>query len=125
MRALLIALLIVLLPLRGWVGDTMAVSMWASPAGTAIVATDLDPASTALADNAEPATDAPCHDGAQGAGDGGHAGAHLLCDVCNGPLLHARVSLQPIEPAVQALRIERSERFASLAPRQGVKPPIA
>lgn len=31
MRALLLAIMIVLLPLRGWLGDAMAMSNWSSP----------------------------------------------------------------------------------------------
>ena len=41
-RFLLIALMLVLLPLRGWAGDVMAVNMMVNMAATAVVQTKMD-----------------------------------------------------------------------------------
>jgi hypothetical protein len=133
MRVFWIVLLMALLPLRGWVGDAMAVGM-ATPS----------PVQSASA--AAPGEDCPHHAPEADTGDAGHGGPgghalvnsdapdhgehgdaqqHLLCDVCNGPVLGAT------GPGTQALAIEQgppvehAEGFASLAPRQIVKPPIA
>jgi hypothetical protein len=130
MRAFWIALLIALLPLRGWVGDSMAVSMIALPHATSMSAAMPGPADHG-ADHvgsdhshhaSEASEDSPM---ASTHGDHGQTSTHLLCEVCNGPVLstfNAPIEATPLE---HTLLIARSERFASLAPRHPVKPPIA
>jgi hypothetical protein len=143
MRTLWIALLIALLPLRGWVGDAMAVTMAVSPhtAAALMVAGDCPHAgSTHIGEHGgqntgeHSAQHAEEHTGGHDAGhahapaDAGEHGAvsaHLLCDVCNGPVLGSAAPLTPGSPQEHGLHITRSEPFASLAPRHVVKPPIA
>ncbi len=127
MRALWIALLIALLPMRGWVGDAMALSMvhaadghpvqQSSAANPCPHAGEAVPPAPAEAAHADMHGDAAHDDGA------GHQ--HLACDLCNGPALQAGTTDSPrgqLAPGPQVLRVER---FASLAPRQHHKPPIA
>jgi hypothetical protein len=131
MRALWIALLIALLPLRGWMGDAMAVSMAAAPIAVAV-------GQSAMGDDCHhQASMAEAHGSAHAVHAGGHEAphdgdlqgsgheAHLMCDVCNGPALGSRVALPAPGAATHGLLIARSERFASLAPRHLIKPPIA
>ena len=127
MRALWIALLIALLPLRGWVGDAMALGMIQGTGGPQVHAAS---------------TGEPCPHGGQAAptqqahgmqtglhGDGAHEGAgahdHLACDLCNGPALQAASAGIPGEQLAPGPQVLRAERFASLAPRHHHKPPIA
>ncbi len=132
MRVFLIALVIALLPLRGWVGDAMAVSMAASAMPTASAAetpcphaaTGGQPHHVADAPVAAPAHDHAGSDTAAPAHDASHHG-HLVCDVCNGPALHTPVAVVPAGHFSHGVHIERAERFASLAPRHAHKPPIA
>ncbi len=135
MRALWIALLIALLPLRGWVGDAMAVSMAAAPVSTATAAAsamDGDcphgatvPATTADAHGQHATHDTAHTEASDGAHGAGHTQAHLMCDVCNGPALGSRVALPEPAAAEHGLQFARTERFASLAPRHLHKPPIS
>ncbi|MGC4397268.1 hypothetical protein [Hydrogenophaga sp. T2] len=137
MRAVWIALLIALLPLRGWVGDAMALSMFEARGhgATAVVAT----ADAVIAphdqrphehhdhrDHGSPHA-APALADAPADNDHGPAGAqaHLLCEVCNGPVLSPPASAVAVTAIEHAPRVERQQRFASLAPRQPTKPPIA
>lgn len=132
MRVLWIALLIALLPLRGWVGDAMAVSMAAAPlaaaAGQAAMGGDCPHMAMSSGMHADASTDhagadtADTHDGHH---DSGHTQAHLVCDVCNGPALGSPVALPGPAAATHGPHIPRAERFASLAPRHPHKPPIS
>lgn len=130
MRALWIALLIALLPLRGWVGDAMAVSMIATPASAAAASpagADCPHAAASAGHHAEPAPDTGAliaTDTADGHQDHTSPGAHLLCDVCNVPALSTGSQPDPDAHVTHGLRIERKQAFASLAPRHLVKPPI-
>ncbi len=134
MRALWIALLIALLPLRGWVGDAMAVSMAAAPlaaaTGQAAMGDDCPhltpvPATTADAHGQHATHDTAHTEASDGAHGAGHTQAHLMCDVCNGPALGSRVALPEPAAAEHGLQFARTERFASLAPRHLHKPPIS
>lgn len=135
MRAVWIALLIALLPLRGWVGDAMALSMLEAHGAAAVVAA----ADAVIAPHDQPTHDhnghhdhgsphaAPAQADARADSDHGPAGAqaHLLCEVCNGPVLSPPASAVVVTAIEHAPRVERQQRFASLAPRQPTKPPIA
>lgn len=118
MRHWLLMVLIVLLPLRGWAGATMAVGMPLAPGSVS--------------------ASAPCADhlvGLELAHATGEAGAveedplshsHSLCDVCNGPAM-ADVGGQMIDPLPlpQARRVAGRVDFISAVPQRGQKPPIA
>lgn len=136
MRALWIALLIALLPLRGWVGDAMALDMLPAAGGQQALASahgEPCPHGSQAVDTG-PAHEAPSHHASAGlhgdadpAGntDGPAAHQHLACDLCNGPALDVASPTAPGEQIAPGPRVQRAERFASLAPRHLHKPPIA
>ncbi len=127
MRHFLIALMIALLPVRGWVGEAMAFSMQANPASPAAHAgcadhTPLPASLTAqptppLFEMASQAADAGTDD------DGTHQ--HGACDICNGPAMAASATALLVLTAMHPQHASRVERFASSELRQGVKPPIS
>jgi len=120
MRVWLIALMIALLPLRGWVGDAMALGAFTAPE-TAAASCHETVANAAEANDAQHAG----HDTSPGdaAPDGHHS--HLACDLCNGPALASAVTASANPQAAPSARAAGAERFASLDPRPGHKPPIA
>ncbi|HAX22326.1 MAG TPA: hypothetical protein DCY64_18845 [Hydrogenophaga sp.] len=127
MRHFLVALMIALLPVRGWVGEAMAFSMQANPASPAAHAgcadhTPLPASLTAqptppLFEMASQAADAGTDD------DGTHQ--HGACDICNGPAMAASASALLVLTAMHPQHASRVERFASSELLQGVKPPIS
>lgn len=121
MRHFLIALMIALLPVRGWVGEAMAFSMPGGPAATASHAGCPDHAAPAQAADSQEAL-VPLA-GASTTDDGAHQ--HSLCDVCNGPALAASLPGLGTQPLTHIQHTARLESFASSEPRQGVKPPIS
>lgn len=151
MRHFLLALLIALLPIRGWVGNAMAVGMVshgpAAPAGH--LATSVPPAAPVALDCLEhsPAahaaieamTQAVEHAAAAnaahaeaGAPHGEHADlpdtshqAHAACELCNGPAMALGWSATPLPPAAHGLAVARTVHFASTVPPLGIKPPIS
>lgn len=125
MRVVLLALLIALLPLRGWVGDAMAISMLPGLAAVQ-VSDDCPHAAASVGDEHEQHRGhAGSEPGADSHTEHGNAGAHLLCDVCNGPALEAEAPALMASEQPNGLRVAPSRRFASLAPRQLLEPPIA
>jgi hypothetical protein len=146
MRHILLALLIALLPLRGWVGDAMAVALVAHPAAHAAASTlqSADAVPSHCAEHAEH-TEPAEHAGNAGQGmevsaqhhghaDENHASAehsdhpahqHKACDVCNGPAMalnSVQASSLPLPSGLQAIA---TVRFASTVLPQGIKPPIS
>lgn len=127
MRHFLIALMIALLPVRGWVGEAMAFSMQANPASPAAHAGCPDHAPPPASLTAQPkpplfemvnlAADADTTD------DGTHQ--HGACDICNGPAMTASATALLTLTAVHPQHASRIERFASSELSQGVKPPIS
>ncbi len=129
MRHWLLILMIALLPLRGWTGDAMAMSMWAAPPSH-------QAASPCHVGPATVASQGMAHDGHHTAADetmahGSHTGDNpshntcTACDICNGPAmtlaLHsARTTLPAVTHTAPAC-----ERFASAVAQRGSKPPIA
>lgn len=134
MRHLLLALLIALLPLRGLVGDAMAMQMLA-PAGHAM-------------DGAEAAAPAHGHDDlpTQAADDAGPCPGHMAqapddaapthagtaeCGTCTACQICHTVALAVRDVPEAALAVAPSppraggERFASVTPAPGLKPPIS
>lgn len=143
MRTLLLALMIALLPIRGWLGDAMAVEMvrHSLPAASAV--------SMATA-----ATEAHCHEAMAEAGDGmdhmamsmaeHHAGSHddgsshddnnaghqgcgtcTACQVCHTVALGGMPLVAIVHSAPQAPPAAHAARFASAEPAPGLKPPIS
>jgi hypothetical protein len=147
MRHVLLALLIALLPLRGWVGDAMAMALVTHPAAHAAAHT-LAPA------DAEPShcAEHTAHTGSAGhdehAGHGMEAQAlphapgaaeshastdssdhpthqHKACDVCNGPAMALSGVAASGLPLPSGLQVIATVRFASTVLPQGIKPPIS
>lgn len=126
MRALLLVLLMALLPLRGWVGDAMALGIGTLPHAQAAAAPH----------RGEPAS--PCHDQAQmpahadsleatlahDHADGGCADC-ALCQICHGLALAVSVPALPDTERAQPALPQPPARFASAEPRRHTRPPIA
>lgn len=152
MRHFLLALLIALLPIRGWVGNAMAVNMVshgvASQAGAAAALEALECMEHSPAVHA--ATHAPTPD----TGDAGHGihhtaqddGAsaepphapqhasthppdhidkHAACEVCNGPGMALAWASAPLPSPPHGLVVASAVRFDSTVLPQGIKPPIS
>lgn len=137
MRTLLLALMIALLPIRGWLGDAMAVEMvrHSLPAAS-VVAEEASPASVAA--------DAHCHEAMEAADSGMDAMAHhddgnssdhgtdhqgcgtcTACQVCHTVALGGMPFVDIAHSAPQAPPAARAARFASAEPVLGLKPPIS
>ncbi len=120
MRHWFLVLMIALLPLRGWVGDAMAVEMLAQPAHATLAMHGHG------ADHADEhaMSDAHCAcDEHVSASSVDHQ--HSACDVCNLPALAMAVlDLQP-RSTVHSPLAQPAERFASSEAHRGVKPPIS
>ena len=140
MRTLLLALMIALLPIRGWLGDAMAVEMvrHALPASS-MAAQEAFPASPALA-----AADAHCHEAMEAADSGMETMAHhdegsssdhgtdhqgcgtcTVCQVCHTVALGGTPLVDIVHGAPQAPPAAHAARFASAEPVLGLKPPIS
>lgn len=119
MRFWLIALMMALLPLRGWVGDAMALGAFTAPQTAA--ASCHETAVTAVADEALHAD----HGSSTDVSTPSDHHSHLACDLCNGPALASAVTGSADPQAAPSARAAGAERFASLDPRPGHKPPIA
>ncbi|MDQ0037729.1 uncharacterized protein involved in copper resistance [Variovorax boronicumulans] len=141
MRTLLLALMIALLPIRGWLGDAMAVEMvrHSLPAAS-LVAQEASPASAAV--------DAHCHEAMEAADDSGgmdtmahhhddgsssndHGTDHqgcgtcTACQVCHTVALGGMPLVDIAHSAPQAPPAAHAARFASAEPVLGLKPPIS
>lgn len=134
MRTLLLALMIALLPIRGWLGDAMAIEMvrQSLPAAAASV----------TAASSSDIVDAHCHE-AMGAGDsmdmadhatthdGGHGADHqgcgtcTACQACHTVALGGMPRVDIVHGAPQAPPVAHAARFASAEPAPGLKPPIS
>lgn len=128
MRHLLLALMIALLPIRGWMGDAMALSMLVAPAQTVH-----HHAAASGADHAMPAGHAQSGHGATEMSDHGTGlqqddsgeHTHKSCEVCNGPAMALSVPAVPALSPQHGLLTPPAERFVSSEPHQGIKPPIS
>lgn len=147
MRHFLLALMIALLPLRAWVGDSMALAAWdvssSGPVAQAVSAVHHS-AGQATATVATKASEPPSHTAQQVFNSSGLSNAmagmpdchgpdntansghnHKLCDLCNGPAL-GQVTLSIVGTVARdRLLVTRHERFMSAEPQPGQKPPIA
>lgn len=125
---ILLTLMIVLLPLRGWTGDAMAVVTMAAGTSTAV--------SGAHAHSQESATAHDCHglDAADANGAGASPEPDQVHDVCAACALcqicHAVALTQPAADAAAFFATGAQPRSAlpadlSATPLPGFKPPIA
>lgn len=132
MRLMFVALLMVLLPWRAWLGDGMALGVL-TPGG------QLTPVASAVAGPLE-ASALPCHDevaaaaGVTGASLAGKPGDHTecaqcstceLCQICHGAVLFA--ALNPIALTAQPPQAAPLGQglFATLHHAPQLKPPIS
>jgi hypothetical protein len=125
MRAVFIALLIVLLPVRGWMGDAMALSAAGGPVQAAGSPTAATPGhmpchGTPSEEALRTVQDSAAHGVADQAGHD-----HLLCDLCNGPALGASEPRMPSPSRTPGRLPLFSERFGSRVAPQDVRPPIS
>jgi len=135
MRHFLLALLIALLPLRGWMGDAMALALVTQPStchsaapaaaphcaehGAATDAGHLGHAAVAAQTHEHPAS------GMHGDNGGDNVHQHNVCDVCNGPAL-ALSRLDPLTRYQQhSVQANQAVRFVSTVLPKGIKPPIS
>ncbi len=126
MRHWILALMIVLLPIRSWAGDAMAVAMLGTPAHSMEMV-----AAAAPSDHAEHTAQAASaglphgdmHDKAAPSTGGEHT--HKSCEVCNGPAMPFAVPSLPSPMPAPGMLATPAERFASAEPQQGIKPPIS
>lgn len=132
MRLWIVALMIALLPLRGWVGDAMALERLAHPPEAPAVVAALvhdcheavAPEGSSSATHATHAMHADSHGQAAHADQAPHH-SHLSCDLCNVPALHPPVPMLATDTAPHPLRVISQEHFASVEPQRDRKPPIA
>ncbi|WP_066272436.1 DUF2946 family protein [Hydrogenophaga palleronii] len=125
MRHLLLALMIVLLPVRGWMGDAMAVAMLAAPAHSSMntAASSAPPCPEHAMASEAPATSA--HANADGDDSAMNHHVHKSCEVCNGPAMALSTPVVPALAPRHGLLAPPAERFASSEPQRGHKPPIS
>ena len=135
MRRLLLALMIVLLPLRGWLGDAMAMDL-AAPAMQAVAAhaANAEPAHHGGIEHQADAATPPCHEDAQTPVTTHHGSEHpadhghghcTACQICHSvAATHGSAALPVIAPRHAAPRTVPA-RFASAEPRLVAKPPIS
>ena len=129
MRILLIALLLILLPLRGWMGDVMAIEMLKGPESAIkiIAAYASQTGATAELDINLAASHAHCadHD------DEDASPAHDACTHCSACQICHSVALTTTPPELShaaqphPLRPKPGLQFASATPAPRLKPPIA
>ena len=142
MRRLFLILMIALLPVRGWVGDVMAVEMSMVMAAQNEIATE-SVASYAHStgargqfdsENTAPAyAECPGHAGAAPAdmvatadnATNGHCNTCGVCQICHTVALATTVAQYPADPKPDALPFIGSTRFASAVTALGQKPPIS
>jgi hypothetical protein len=130
MRVFLVALMIAMLPLRGWMGDAMAIGMAgqhqevaAAPMEHGMAAAHEDCAGMAPAT----LTPAPTDESAAGS----MAGASDDCESCSACQVCNSVALATDSPAALALSAPQASpvsvlaQFASFYPQRGHKPPIS
>jgi hypothetical protein len=125
MRVWLLALMIALLPLRGWVGDAMALAAW--PAAVASAPESAPPCHGEMAmpmvhhHDAHAADTAPLAHNSDGSE---HVGCNS-CDICHGTVLGGHMAFAGMLQAPSAQPAPAHSRFASAVLPGQHKPPIA
>jgi hypothetical protein len=119
MRRLLLIFRVALVPLRGLVGDAVAVALTSLPAQESTPSRAMgakpcpDHSAAALSTHDDPSA----HDDAE------HQ--HAVCDLCNGPAMTRTLASDARPPPSHGLQVPPVERFASSEPHRGSKPPIS
>jgi hypothetical protein len=126
MRHLLLALMIALLPIRGWMGDAMALAMLTAPAQAMHqTASGTDHAMATDHANGHDHGATAMTDHSAGMQDGGGEHTHKSCEVCNGPAMALSAPDVPALPALHGMLAPPAEHFISSEPHRGIKPPIS
>lgn len=132
MRRWFLLIMIVLLPIRGWVGDVMAAEMVTQR----ITAVAQMPVQAQQPAPAGADSHADCHGKAaadnpasQPAGDSNTAAADCgnctSCQVCHSVAMVMAPGVAAVAPAHSAAPTLRGTHFASAEPARGFKPPIS
>lgn len=136
MRRLLLALMILLLPLRGWLGDAMAMEL-AVPAmqAVAVHAAEAETAHHAGFGHQADAAAPPCHEDAQAAPATAHHGSEhpaghghghcTACQICHSVAATHRAATPAVLAPRHAAPGTAPARFASAELRGVAKPPIS
>ena len=129
MRRFFLILMIALLPLRGWVGDAMAMEMLVQhPIAMQNIAASADKSSANGLFDAEMQAECPGHaEPATPVSDSGpsHCGSCPLCQICHTVAAPAPWSIQPSGWLSHALPEVAHTRFASAPAAFALKPPIS
>jgi hypothetical protein len=135
MHHLVLALMIALLPIRGWVAEVMATDMASSKAVQLQNATKMVAAHAVGAGVADhfghASTDSPAPDSAgQGAQEGSpmtdaHGESCTVCQACHTVALFPLIPAMPSPMASPAVPRSPAARFASAIAAPGQKPPIS
>jgi hypothetical protein len=134
MRRFVLTLMIVLLPLRGWVGDAMAMDFAAGTQDSTVFAIESEahhahPAMADAASHAENTMHADCPDHAASPDDTLQAASD--CDNCTACQICHAVALTPTLPQLTSAALPAAQPpaaaplFASAERAPGFKPPIS
>lgn len=130
MRRWLLVLMIVLLPVRTWAGDAMALSMGMAPAAAGLVAAPCH-GGLAAADSVDRVVN---HDHRAGPisvadlapeAEGTLNDTCAACDVCNGPAMMVAMVETLAASCAHPHVLRHVERFVSAEAQRAKKPPIA
>lgn len=132
MRRLVLILMLVLLPLRGWVGEAMAMDMMAIQAGAtqkiAAHAHGISAESTfdvEMQADCHEATGAELSDSTTSTSTSTHCGTCPLCQMCNSVAAPAPFLALPTPWLPQTQPTTGPARFASATAAFALKPPIS
>lgn len=124
MRRYIVILMILLLPLRSWAGDLMAVLMTTqalSAASASVVALQASSDVNECAGHSAVQSETPD----TGAVEDGHCNTCVTCQICHSVAL-VNISLPSLgEPAASHVRSSSPASFASATLADSVKPPIS
>ena len=138
MRRLILAVMIVLLPLRGWIGDAMALeAATGAPVAIQSIAVDVHPtlevthfeADSGRQDLRAGPGHCPDHASAPAEGDDSDTSANghacTVCQVCHSVAMSADAAPLPTLPLPVLAPAMSFARFTSALPAPGLKPPIS
>lgn len=122
MRRLFIILMIVLLPLRSWAGDLMALSTHAvAVASSPVVAKHASVDAKDCVDHMAPSVETAD----ARAADDGHCKTCVTCQICHSALLVTIASVPTSTSGASHLKVPVAAGFASAQLANSVKPPIS
>lgn len=123
MRVLLLALMIALLPVRGWVGNAMAVDMAAQQAQQAAANAESGIEASAMPEDCLMHAQASEAEASQA--DGAHCNGCNTCELCLALASFTWPGLQPAAFTLHAEPLAGGTLFTSAERASGFKPPIS